>query len=122
MGHGGRRRVLVGDDDALLRWAIAARVSELGYEAIEAGGVREILERDLAADVAFIDLRLPDGDGLAAARELIRRRPERRVVLMSAFATPEIRTEAERTGVHCCLDKPIDFDSFARLLGELLRD
>jgi DNA-binding NtrC family response regulator len=122
MEHGGRRRVLVGDDDALLRWVLATRLSELGYEAVEASGVREILEREVAVDVALVDLRLRDGDGLAAARELIRRRPERRVVLMTAFATPEIRAEAERTGVHCCLDKPIDLDSFARLLGELLRD
>jgi DNA-binding NtrC family response regulator len=121
MDRVGRSRVLVGDDDALVRWALAARLAELGYEAIEAGCVLEILERDVAADLAFVDLRLPDGDGMAAARELIRRRPERPVVLMTAFATPEIGAEARRAGVLCCLDKPVDRETLARVLREATR-
>jgi DNA-binding NtrC family response regulator len=120
MGRGARRRVLVGDDDALVRWALAARLSELGYEAVEASCVREILERDVAVDVALIDLRLPDGNGMTAARELLRRRPERPVVLMTAFATSEIGAEAKRTGVRRCIDKPLDLEALARLLSETL--
>jgi two-component system response regulator HydG len=115
-----RTRVLVGDDDVLLRWALAARLAELGYEVIEAGSVRETLEREGQADVVLLDLRLPDGDGLATARELLDRQPARPLLLMTAFSTPEIVTEARRAGVRRCIDKPLDVDVVARLVEESL--
>jgi len=65
-------------------------------------------------------VRLPDGDGLAAARELLARRPDRPLLLMTAFATPELRAEAERSGVRLCLDKPFDMQAVSRVVGESL--
>ena len=59
MGPGGRRRVLVGDDDALLRWALAARLSELGYEAIETErDAQQIRWRARTAGGDPVDIRL----------------------------------------------------------------
>ena len=119
-GEGARRRVLVTDDDPLVRWALAARLEEAGLEVIEAGTVRETLEREGEVDLVLLDVRLPDGDGLATAREILSRRPQRPLLLMTAFATPELAAEARRTGVRRCIDKPFDMDAVARIVDESL--
>jgi DNA-binding NtrC family response regulator len=115
-----RRRVLVIDDDPLVRWALSARLEELGLDVIEAGSVREALERESEADLVLLDLRLPDGDGLLTAREILSRHPERPLLLMTAFATPELAAEASRAGVRRCIDKPFDMEAVARIVDESL--
>jgi DNA-binding NtrC family response regulator len=119
-GHGRRRRVLVTDDDPLVRWAVGAQLKELGFEVIEAETVRETLEHEAEADLVLLDVGLPDGDGLAAARELVARRPRRPLLLMTAFLTPELVAEATRTGVRGCIDKPFDMEAMAQIVGESL--
>jgi DNA-binding NtrC family response regulator len=115
-GGNARRRVLVTDDDPLVRWAVGAQLAELGFEVIEAETVRETLEYEAEADLVLLDAGLPDGDGLAAARELLARRPHRPLLLMTAFLTPELVAEAARTGVRGCIDKPFDMEAIARLV------
>ena len=112
--------MLVTDDDPLVRWALVARLEQAGLEVIEAGTVRETLEREGEADLVLLDVRLPDGDGLATAREVLSRRPERPLLLMTAFATPELTAEAARSGVRRCIDKPFDMDAVARIVDESL--
>jgi DNA-binding NtrC family response regulator len=118
---GARRRVLITDDDPLLRWALSARLEEMGLEVIEAGSVRRTLEREGDADLLLLDVRLPDGDGMQVAREILSRRPWRPLLLMTAFATPELTAEAARMGVRVCLEKPFDMDVVARVVRETLR-
>jgi DNA-binding NtrC family response regulator len=119
-GAGPRRRVLVTDDDPLVRWALGAQLAELGLEVIEAESVRETLEREGDADLVLLDVLLPDGDGLTTARELLARRPDRPLLLMTAFTTPELVAEAARTGVRRCIEKPFDMDALARIVDESL--
>jgi DNA-binding NtrC family response regulator len=118
---GARRRVLVSDDDPLLRWALGRQLAERGLETIEADSVRETLEHEAEADLVLLDLRLPDGNGLATARALLARRPGRPLLLMTSFATPELVAEAARTGVRRCIDKSFDVDELARIVEESLR-
>jgi DNA-binding NtrC family response regulator len=120
-GAGTRRRVLVTDDDPLLRWALSARLEELGLEVIEAGSVRRTLEREGEADLVLLDVRLPDGNGLDAARAILARRPQRPLLLMTAFATPELAAEAARAGVRHCIEKPFDMDVVARIVDDSLQ-
>jgi DNA-binding NtrC family response regulator len=70
----------------------------------------------------MLDLRLPDGDGLEAAREMLSRRPQRPLLLMTAFATPELAAQAARAGVRHCIEKPFDVDEVARIVDDTLQD
>jgi DNA-binding NtrC family response regulator len=119
-GGNARRRVLVTDDDPLVRWAVGAHLAELGFEVIEAETVRETLEHEAEADLVLLDSGLPDGDGLTAARELLARRPDRPLLLMTAFLTPELAAAAARTGIRGCIDKPFDMEAIAQLVDESL--
>ena len=88
---GGSTRVLLVEDDDDLRENLAEIMSGLdGVEVRLASSVAEAREAldDTTFDIAVVDVRLPDGDGLALARELLAPRDRcGRLVLMTAYAS-----------------------------------
>jgi DNA-binding NarL/FixJ family response regulator len=83
--------VVIGEDDVLLREGIARLLSEAGLEVVaQAGDAEELLRKSLAHRPAVIvaDVNMPPGhedDGLRAAIEVRRRRPETAVLALSQF-------------------------------------
>ena len=84
-------RVVIGEDDVLLREGIARLLTEAGFEvAAQTGDAEDFLRRALAhrPDVAVVDVQMPPGledDGLRAGLELRRQRPETGVLVLSQF-------------------------------------
>jgi DNA-binding NarL/FixJ family response regulator len=84
-------RVVIGEDDVLLREGIARLLVEAGFEvAAQAGDAESFLRRALAhrADIAIVDVRMPpdrSDDGLRAAVELRRRLPGTGVLVLSQY-------------------------------------
>jgi DNA-binding NarL/FixJ family response regulator len=82
-------RVVIGEDDVLLREGIARLLLEAGFEVVaQAGDADDLLRKALAhrPDVAVVDVQMPPGnhdDGLRAAIELRRRYPETGVLVLS---------------------------------------
>ena len=102
-------RVVIGEDDVLLREGISRLLAEAGFEvAAQAGDAEDFLRRSLAhrPDVAVVDVQMPPGhgdDGLHAALELRSQRPEIGVLVLSQFyeehyATSLIGEHAEGVG------------------------
>lgn len=87
-------RVVVGDDDVLLREGIARLLSEAGHDVVaQVGDADDLLRRTLALrpDIAVVDVRMPprrEDDGLVAAIELRRRLPQTGVLVLSQFCEP----------------------------------
>ncbi len=83
--------MVIGEDDVLLREGIGRLLAEAGFEVVaQAGDAEEFLRRSLAyrPDVAVVDVRMPPGhgdDGLRAALELRRQRPETGILVLSQF-------------------------------------
>lgn len=117
----GARRVLVVDDEPLVRWAIAETLRWHGHqiaEAADAGqALRALADPDLVPDVLVLDLRLPDCTDLRLLATIRSLRPSLPVILMTAFGTPELRDEARRLGVFAILDKPFELDVLEGLVG-----
>ena len=92
-------RVVVADDDALLREGIASLLEGAGYEvAGRAGDAGELLDQVRAAppDVAVVDVRMPPGnadDGLLAAAEIRREHPGVAVLVLSQHLEPAYMLE-----------------------------
>ena len=84
-------RVVIGEDDVLVREGIARILGEVGYEIVaQAGDAKELLRKALAhrVDIAIVDVKMPpdrSDDGLRAAIELRRQRPDTGVLILSQY-------------------------------------
>ncbi|CAD6009947.1 response regulator transcription factor [Agreia sp. COWG] len=95
-------RLLIADDQALVRGALAALLSlEVDIEVVaQVGRGDEVLEaaRRTAPDVALLDIEMPGIDGIAAAAELRSALPECRVLIVTTFGRPGYLTRAMQAG------------------------
>jgi len=104
-----RLRILIADDEAIRVMTLRTQLRALGFEVVaEATTGREAME--LAArsepDLAILDIRMPELDGIAAAREITAHRPIP-VVLLTAYSEPELVERATEAGVFAYLVKPV---------------
>jgi DNA-binding NtrC family response regulator len=111
-------RVLVVDDEPLLRWSVGETLRETGFEVTEASdaaSAMDALHHDAAIDVVLLDLVLPDSDDLRVLSAMHRELPDTPVILMTAHGSPELFRTATRLGAFAVLDKPFEMDEVARL-------
>src|SRR6476619_946922 len=84
-------RVVIGEDDVLLREGISRLLVEAGFEVVaQTGDAEDFLRRSLGhrPDVAVVDVQMPpdnEDDGLRAALELRRQRPDTGILVLSQF-------------------------------------
>jgi CheY-like chemotaxis protein len=85
-----RRKVLIVEDEALIRMTTVDMVDELGHQFVEAANGHEALERldgDPEIDVLLTDLGLPGMSGQALIAEALKRRPELKVLVASGYGS-----------------------------------
>ena len=116
-------RVLVVEDETLIRWSIAETLVHGGHTVVEAAsahGAVEALERlpEQPIDVVLLDYRLPDSNDLALLATVRRLRPDSAVVVMTAYGTPEFTAGAMALGACRVLGKPFDMHALEPLLRE----
>jgi DNA-binding NtrC family response regulator len=113
--------VLVVDDESLIRWSLAQTLMEQGHvvrEAADGRGAIEVLQHSMVpVDVIMLDYRLPDTTALQMLGPIRALSPESRVVLMTAYGTPEISAEALRLGAVCVVHKPLDMHDVGDLVA-----
>jgi two-component system, NtrC family, response regulator AtoC len=116
-----RPRILVVDDEKLIRWTLRERLEEAGYGVVEAETGTEALRlAEEGADLVLLDFRLPDIDGLEVLRRIRERHPDILVILITALATVENAVEAMKRGAWHYLNKPIDLDELLLHVGKAL--
>jgi two-component system, NarL family, response regulator DesR len=107
-------RVLIADDETLLRTAIASLLDmaeELRVVAQARDGAEAVAlaaDADVDPDVVLLDLEMPRLDGLEAARRIIARRPEQAVILLTRHARAGVLRAALAAGVRGFLPKSVD--------------
>jgi DNA-binding NtrC family response regulator len=113
-------RVLIVDDEPLIRWSLAETLLHSGHTVIEAGDGMEAL-RTLnnaleSVDVVLLDYRLPDSRDLTLLSMIRRLVPSSRVIMMTAHGTPEITDGALKLGAYTVVRKPFEMHDMAALL------
>ena len=100
--------LLVADDDQVARELLAEALGREGYRVRLAAGGEECLRLAAAEhfDMALVDLRMPDLDGLGVLKRLAMIQPDLPVVILTAFATIETAIEAVTAGASDYLSKP----------------
>jgi DNA-binding NtrC family response regulator len=114
--------ILVADDDAVARELLAEVLTREGYRVRAAAGGAEAIalaEREVF-DVALIDLRMPDVDGLAVLARIRRLDPAPPVFILTAFAAIETAIEAIRQGAYDYLSKPFRVDEIKLAVRRVL--
>jgi two-component system, NtrC family, response regulator AtoC len=115
-------RILVVDDESLIRWSLAETLSDLGHLVSEAGDGEAALGTLTHAggsfDVVLLDYHLPDSHDLVLLAEIRRLAPNAMVIMMTAFATPEMSDAALRIGACRVVPKPFDIHVMADLVLE----
>ena len=108
------RRILIVDDEPLIRWSLAERLRVDGYDIVEAGTATEAIElAEQGFDLVLLDFRLPDGDGLSVLRAVRDLDPDTLVIMLTAHTIIETVVEAMRTGAFDYATKPFDLDDVA---------
>ncbi|GMV21405.1 MAG: sigma-54-dependent Fis family transcriptional regulator [Acidimicrobiia bacterium] len=115
------RRVLVVDDEALIRWSLAERLRAEGHDVVEAGSVAEALDRaEHGVDLALLDYSLPDGDGLDILRRLRESDPDTLCMMLTAHKGIDTVVESVKGGAFDYATKPFDLDDVALRVARAL--
>src|SRR5438874_11410392 len=111
-------RVLVVDDDSLLRRLVADQLSRSNFETSPAASGKEALDKltDSDYDVVLLDIMMPDMSGLEALREIRKLEDPPEVVMLTADTSLATGIEAMRHGAYDYLTKPATLDEMEAVL------
>jgi DNA-binding NtrC family response regulator len=111
--------LLVVDDEQAILNVLRDVAERVGFSVVTCAGGGEALDhlREHHADIAAVDLRMPDIGGLDVLRAIREADPDCHVILMTGAATIESAVEAVKLGAVDYLTKPLDFQRFRELLA-----
>ena len=105
-------RVLVVEDEYLIRWAVAETLTAAGHRVIEAPdaatALRAVEQTSEPFDVVLLDFRLPDSDNLSLVNRIRHQAPSTALVMMTAHGSPQMEEQAKQLGVYEIVPKPFD--------------
>ncbi len=111
-------RALIIDDEPNIRKALSLGLETMGHEAVTASNGREALDivQNKGADVAFLDLRLGQEDGLELIQPLLDAQPDLNIIVLTAHASYISAVEAIKRGAFDYVPKPITPDVMRQVL------
>ncbi len=118
-----KARILIVDDERLIRSSLRRALESLGHEAEVAGSFEEA-RRALGGarfDLAILDLRLGDGSGLDLLKLLRTESPETKAVMISAHGSVEAAVSAMKLGAYDFVKKPFELEELLATVGNALR-
>ncbi|HZI95489.1 MAG TPA: sigma-54 dependent transcriptional regulator [Patescibacteria group bacterium] len=117
-------RILIIEDEKLLRWTLRERLEREGYDVAEAATGQEglALGEDSPVDLLLLDHRLPDTTGIDVLRRFLPTHSDVPVILMTAYSTVETAVEAIKLGAFDYINKPFNQDELSMRISKALED
>ena len=115
------RRVVIAEDEALIRLDLAEMLREEGYQVVgEAGDGQEAVDlaESLRPDLVIMDVNMPGITGIEAATAILAQRPQTTIVLLTANVQAATQAKADAAGV-LLFKKPIKGDVIDAILQHL---
>ncbi|MFW6039063.1 MAG: sigma-54-dependent transcriptional regulator [bacterium] len=112
MSETSRKRVLIAEDEQVLRHSLAELLTDEGYEVVHVPNGRAAFDALLEQpfDLILSDVRMPEMDGETLLAEIRHTAPQTPVILITAYGTVDSAVRAMRTGAYDYLLKPVNFD------------
>ncbi|HET7205446.1 MAG TPA: sigma-54 dependent transcriptional regulator [Terriglobales bacterium] len=117
-------KILVVDDERLVRWSLRQKCEEWGYQVLEAEAgepALKLAQRD-APEIVLLDVRLPDMSGLEVLEQLKKNGDARAVIMITADPQLEDVKTALKLGAYDFVGKPIDFDELRVAISNALEN
>src|SRR3954451_5459527 len=105
-------KILIVDDEKLVRWSLRQKCQEWGYQVAEAEDGTAALNaiRNDGADLVLLDVRLPDMSGLDVLQQLKKNGDARAVIMITADPQLDDVKAALKLGAYDFVGKPVDFE------------
>ena len=115
-------RILVADDQEMMRDPLCATLAREGHDVVAAtdGAVAVSKLQESRFDLLITDLKMPKVTGIELLQEAKKLRPDMPVVLMTAFATVQTAVEAMKLGAYDYIQKPFDGEEIKHLVDRTL--
>jgi DNA-binding NtrC family response regulator len=115
-------RILIIEDEKLIRWSLRQRFAEEGYLVDDAENAAEGLERlaRFTYDLVMLDYKLPDMSGLDVLRRIREDDQDIVVLIMTAYSSVENAVEAMRLGAYDYVSKPFKMDALMLTVNKAL--
>ncbi|MCG2754597.1 MAG: response regulator [Desulfobacteraceae bacterium] len=115
------KNILIIDDEKDLCQLLGDILSSHGYNVECANTNREAISslNRHSPDLVFLDLKLPDGDGLKLLYSIKKINPSITVNIISAYGTEEVRDEARKLGTYGFIDKPFSEEAILSIIREV---
>ena len=116
------RHLLLVEDEAPLRQAVAEQLADHGYQVEQAATGEEALARlaDFAFDIIVTDLRLPGVDGTSVLESAVARYPDLIAIVVTGFGTVKDAVEAIKRGAWDFVSKPFQIDELLHVLDSAI--
>ena len=118
----GQKRILIVDDEKLVRWALTQKCTEFGYQTLEAETGPEALRalQNESVDLVLLDVHLPEMSGLEVLEKLKQAGETRSVIMMTADPQLDDVKAALRMGAYDFVSKPLNFEELSITLQNAL--
>ena len=117
-----QKRILIVDDEKLVRWALTQKCTEFGYQTVEAENGEEAIRslQSDSVDAVLLDVHLPDLSGIEVLEKLKQAGETRSVIMMTADPQLDDVKAALRLGAYDFVSKPINFEELSVTLQNAL--
>lgn len=119
----GRIKILVVDDELIVRESLIGWLKKTGYEVSAAEGGRRAMEMlgEKDYDLIFLDIKMPDIGGIEVLDHIKANFPQTMVVMITAYGSVETSVEAMKRGANDYLMKPFDPEQLTLLVEKLIQ-
>lgn len=116
-------KILIADDEYLIRWSLSQALSQEGYEVISVEDGKKALEAAKASHFDFVitDLIMPESDGWEVLEAFRRTTPQPHVIVITAHGNHDTKKIAAEKGAWAYVEKPYIIDSIKELLKGVSR-
>jgi len=117
-----QEKVLIVEDEKLIRWSIKSRLEQEGFGVDEAEDGNQAFKRlgEADYDLMILDFKLPDISGLEILERARREAAELSVLMMTAYGTVESAVQAMKLGAFDYLTKPVNLDELVLIVQKAL--
>ncbi|MGI5173623.1 sigma-54-dependent Fis family transcriptional regulator [Treponema sp. OMZ 840] len=119
-----KRYVLIVDDNQRVVESLSELLIPLGYFVHFALNTREAVAivKTEKIDVALLDIRLGNENGIECLREMLKEKPQLPVIMITGYATVDSAVDAMKLGAFDYLKKPLDFENLTKTIEKAISD